>query len=234
MIIERSQKCHVRGIGIDHSDLDGRIAAAIELMLDADWEVQHVIQVRGIALAMFDGLDPIHHMGADERIILEAGALLHDIGFQIGDARHHKSSYEIIRERLGPPWAEGDALMAALVARYHRKARPAAKHPGFGDLSGEDRATVSRLAAILRVADGLDRSHGANVRDVTVDISDKTVTLRLVGEYNSTDEWGATRKSGLFAQVFGREIVLEWNQRESPGSEEGRGGGENIEPAGGG
>lgn len=220
MMIERAQKCHVGGIGIDHSDSDGRIAAAIELMLDSDWETQHVVQVRAIALAMFDGLNPIHHMGAGNRIILEAGALLHDIGFQIGGARHHKSSYKIIRDRLGAPWEEHDALMVALVARYHRKAHPAAKHPGFGDLSGDDRAIVSRLASILRVADGFDRSHCANLRDVTVSISDKDVTLRLVGQYSSTDQWGATRKSGLFTQVFGREIALEWTEGKTPGVRE--------------
>lgn len=223
MMIERAQKCHVRGIGIDHSDSEGRIAAAIELMLDSDWEVQHVVQVRAIALAIFDGLHCVHHMGAGERIILEGGALLHDVGFQIGQARHHKSSYKIIREQLGPPWSERDALMAALVARYHRKAHPAAGHPGFGDLSGDDRAIVSRLAAILRVADGLDRSHCAGLRDVTVGADEKTVTLRLVGEYNATDDWGATRKSDLFAQVFGRAIALEWE--EGKGKESGRHGG---------
>ena len=199
-----------RGVAIDHADKSGRMAAAVDLMLASDWEPAHAVQVRDLCLVVFDGLRSICPMSRSDRRILEAGALLHDVGFQFGQRRHHKSSFQIIRDELGAPWTPEETLLVALVARYHRKAHPANGHPGFADLSNDDRARIRRLAAVIRVCDGLDRTHTAAARIREVAIAPEEVALRLDGPRSAVDEWGALRKCPLFEEIFRRKLSLCW------------------------
>lgn len=204
-----------RGVAIDHADKSGRIAAAVELMLASDWEPEHAIHVRDLCLAAFDGLRSICTMSKADRRIVEGAALLHDVGFQFGQRRHHKSSFKIICAELGAPWTPAEALMVALVARYHRKAHPKNAHTGFADLPDEDRVRVRRLAAIIRACDGLDRTHTGAARIRCVESDAHEVTFVLDGPRSAVDEWGGQRKSQLFEDVFGRKLSLRWESGES-------------------
>ncbi|MFH0964846.1 MAG: HD domain-containing protein [Planctomycetota bacterium] len=199
-----------RNITIDHPDPEHRIAEAIDLLLESDWEPQHALQVRKLALAIFDQLAALHGMDTRGRLILEAASLLHDVGFPISQRRHHKISFDIIRGKLGKTWPRDEAVLVALVARYHRKAEPSVEHAGFADLDERERSQVASLSAILRVADGLDRTHSAAVRNLELAIDPRRVLFRLSGPASPTDEWGARRKADLFEETFGRKVAFEW------------------------
>ena len=116
----------------------------------------HSLQVARLAAQLFDQLCPLHHLGREERSLLEAAAQLHDTGFLVSHSQHHKHSYYLIRnsELLG--FTEDEKELIANIARYHRKSFPEMKHQQFAALSKKDQRTVRILAAILRVADGLE------------------------------------------------------------------------------
>ena len=102
--------------------------------------------------------------------------------------------------------------MIALVARYHRKAVPKMKHKAFASLDSGDRECVTRLSAILRVADGLDRSHNRVIKDLDCSIHSNSITIRLKtrGDY-SFERYGGEKKKSLFEDVFGKRLVFEFS-----------------------
>jgi exopolyphosphatase/guanosine-5'-triphosphate,3'-diphosphate pyrophosphatase len=171
-----------------------------------------VEQVRRLALQLFDRL--AGPLGAEpgERAILETAAILHDVGQLMSYRKRHRHSYELIMhaDRLSLPSRERP--LVALVARYHRKGTPSRKHPEFAALAPEERAMVRRLAAILRVADGLDRGYTSVVESIRTRLTDERLRITLVPKNKRSDlsleTWGAGRRTGLLGQVLGREIVL--------------------------
>ena len=164
-----------------------------------------------LALRLFDQTRSLHELGEAERDLLETATLLHDTGFYISHAQHHLHSYYLIRnsELLG--FNEDEKEIIANVARYHRKSHPKSRHETFQRLNGRGRDIVRKLAALLRIADGLDRSHTQIVRDVLCRISPQhlKVYLRPSPVADLTLEvWGAERKKALFEEVFGRTVVF--------------------------
>jgi exopolyphosphatase/guanosine-5'-triphosphate,3'-diphosphate pyrophosphatase len=144
-------------------------------------------------------------MGFQEREYLEAAALLHEIGLFVSHAQHHRHSYYLIRnsELLG--FTENEKEIIANVARYHRKSHPKIKHEGFRRLNAEDQKSVRKLASILRIADGLDRTHSSVIKDLRCRLSRKRVSITLRRKNRLAVElelWGADRKKKLFEETF--------------------------------
>ena len=121
--------------------------------------LMHLEQVERNAVMLFDAFAPLHNMGPYERELVSCAALLHDIGISISYKGHHKHSRRLIVRADLPALTVREREIVANVARYHRKAEPSSKHKPFGVLPRESQDVVRRLAAILRVADGLDRAH---------------------------------------------------------------------------
>jgi exopolyphosphatase/guanosine-5'-triphosphate,3'-diphosphate pyrophosphatase len=131
------------------------------------------------------------------------------VGQRIAYKRHHKHSYYLISESELPGLDLDEVELVANVARYHRRADPSSKHPPFDALEDEDQERVTRLSAILRVADALDREHVQNVRDIAVEISDGHMEIELEGEGTfELERWALERKKGLFVKTFGLEITV--------------------------
>ncbi len=148
-------------------------------------------------------------MGGRERRLLHAAALLHDIGHTISVFQHHKHARDLILQEDLPGFSDEERRMIACVARYHRKAHPQPTHKIYRDLSGGDQETVARLAALLRIGDGLDRSHGASTRSLRV--MRTACSLRIYVSQrrpNDIDIWGANRKRQLFEDIFGLEVEI--------------------------
>lgn len=185
--------------------MDAVRARARELDLEPD----HVFQVCRLALSIFDQSTELHHFGAPERALLEAGALLHDVGYQRGAQRHHKHSRDVILGLELPGFSETQRKIVACLARYHRKADPNPSHAVFRDLNADDQAVVQRLAAILRIADGLDRLHVASAQALRIEHAGGILRI-LVQQRRPcpTDLWGGLRKAELFQQVFGVRVEL--------------------------
>jgi exopolyphosphatase/guanosine-5'-triphosphate,3'-diphosphate pyrophosphatase len=197
---------------------EARSRSVVELSDRCNLDLPHAVQVRTLALRLFDSLGTRLECGPDDRQALADAALLHDTGYHISYERHHKHSYHLIihADLLGIEPV--DQVVIANVARYHRGADPKLKHKNFGDLEKSVRKRIRRLSAILRIADGLDRGHMAAVSDVKVRWTANAVRITPVPR-SSRDRlrlevWGAHHKSELLARVCGVPVEIVGPDRE--------------------
>ena len=155
------------------------------------------------------------HLGLppEDQHLLETAARLQDVGYLINYEQHHKHSYHLIRNSQIDGFEPTELELIANVARYHRGAEPKKKHRNFRRLSAEDRARVCRLASILRIAGGLDRSHSQSVRGVTVNSVNGSVEILVAADsFPEVDLWGARRRAGLFEKEFEKELSITWQE----------------------
>lgn len=173
---------------------------------------RHVEHVRHLALLLFDQLGPRIGVHPDERFLLEAAGLLHDVGQIVSYRGHHRHSFQLIMHADRLNLSARDRLLVALISRYHRKSGPKKTHEEFAALNSEDRAVVRRLSALLRVADGLDRGHTAIVESLTAELLPDRVEIvvapRFAGADLSLECWGGTRKADVLAKLMKREVVI--------------------------
>jgi exopolyphosphatase / guanosine-5'-triphosphate,3'-diphosphate pyrophosphatase len=189
---------------------DVRRRSVIELAERCGYWAEHAQQVARLALAIFDQTRSVHGLGDRERTWLEYGALLHDIGVHISYERHHRHSYYLIKNGDLRGFDPGEIEIMALVARYHRQATPKRSHEGFGTLRGPQRRAVRTLAAMLRLAEGLDRSHAQALAgiDLYPRSEDYLARLRTSGDAE-LELWAAQRHVAPLEKVLGRRIRFE-------------------------
>ena len=181
---------------------EGALTLGRRYLFDED----HGRHVGALALSLFDQLSEIHGLEPRDRRILLAGAILHDIGQHISYAKHHKHSLYLIHHSEIPGIAPNELPLVALVARYHRRAEPRRGHYLFCDLSPPDRSRVERLAALLRIADSLDREHLQRVHSVEARVHKRRLELRLERRGRLLlEQWALRKKGKLFARLFGLE-----------------------------
>ena len=181
------------------------------------------MQVTRLALRLFEELRPLHHLGERPRRWLHWAAVLHDIGWVEGQKGHHKTALRRIVEDTTLPLGRRVRGIVACVARYHRKALPSDRHGHFAALAPKDRRTVCMLAGILRVADGLDRTHANVVTDVGCEVSAERLTIicAVVGPAGAELE-AARAKADLLERVLGRAVAIEPGDPRRPGRPPGK------------
>lgn len=173
------------------------------------FDIAHGRHVAALSLSLFDQLNELHELERADRRLLMAAAILHDVGVFINHRRHHKHSLYIISQSDLPGLTPVEIRMVANVARYHRKGGPAPHHEEFTALGDDERQRVTRLAALLRVADGLDREHLQTVHAVRASVGEKEVSLEIDGTGDLLlERWAVQKKAGLFEQTFGRDVRL--------------------------
>ena len=124
--------------------------------------------VHQLAVQIYDGIKELHGFFQHERLLLEVAAILHDIGRLIRPSSHHKHSQYLIQNIELVGLTNSELKLICLIARYHAGLAPSEKHTGFQKLSPKNKTIVRNLAAILRVADALDREHKEHVHSVMV------------------------------------------------------------------
>ena len=187
-----------------------RRRSVIELAERCHYSPPHAQQVARLALALFDQTRSVHGLTDRERDWLEYAALLHDIGVHISYNRHHRHSYYLIKNGDLRGFAPEEVEPIALVARYHRRGTPKRSHEGYGDLPGSLRRTVKLLGAILRLAEGLDRSHAQSVADVALLPLDGHYLLHLCpGGDVELELWAAHRHAAPLEEILGTMIRFE-------------------------
>ncbi len=186
------------------------MAGATALARKYHVDLDHAEKVRALAVSLFDQTLELHGLGAEERVLLEAAAMLHDIGSFVSASAHHKHAHYLIRSSDLVGLSDTEREIVALVARYHRRSHPKRTHTDFQARPRDERERVLKIAAILRLADALDREHQAKVASVTVTIGRKHLDLMLEpvraadGDL-ALEHWAVGRKGSLFLEVFGLE-----------------------------
>ncbi len=186
-----------------------RRSAVANLARRCNSDVAHTQQVARLAVRLFDETKSLHGLGDDSREMLEFAALLHDVGQHVSRKGHHRhAAYLVENGELRGFEPDEVAFLAALV-RHHRRGEPKSSEARYGALSGEDRARLRKLAALLRVADGLDRGRRGAVTDVRAEIGTDLVVLRISAVDDAELEcWGARRRRDLFEKVFERHLEV--------------------------
>lgn len=186
------------------------IRAVRDLGVRYRFDRAHADQVTRLALSLFDQLAKPLGLDRSVRQLLESAALLHDVGYYVAYDRHHRHSYHLIAYSALPGFTQRELVMIAAIARYHTKALPKRSHEAWAAVEPADRATVRALAALLRIADALDRGRGERVREVQVEDDGTTVRFRIHGEGDlHAEAYGFNKKKDLFEDAFGRTAELE-------------------------
>lgn len=188
---------------------DPRRRSVFELLIKCDWHEDHSRHVTATALKIFDAIRDELDLNDNDRELLEYASLMHDIGYYISHRKHHKHALYLIRYADLRGFREDEIEVMANVARYHRRSTPKKRHKRYRKLDKPLRKKVKKLSGILRIADGMDRSHYQNVKHVDIDINEDEINIMLTTESDPQLEiWGAMRKSTLFEKVTGRKLNI--------------------------
>jgi exopolyphosphatase/guanosine-5'-triphosphate,3'-diphosphate pyrophosphatase len=194
---------------------DVRRRSVVELGERCGYSPAHARHVAELAMAIFDQTRAVHKLGDREREWLEYGALLHDAGVHISYERHHRHSYYLIKNGELRGFDPQEIEIIALLARYHRQATPKKDHDGYGVLKGRLRRTVRTLAAMLRLAEGLDRSHAQVVTSLDVVPRGDEYLIRLkTGGDAELELWAAHRHAAPLEDVLRRPLRFEVSGRQ--------------------
>jgi exopolyphosphatase/guanosine-5'-triphosphate,3'-diphosphate pyrophosphatase len=186
-----------------------RRASVLELCRRCNWDEVHSRQVARLALELFDQTLPLHELRAGERELLEHASLLHDIGAHVSTESHHKHTEYLIQHGRLRGFSPEEVSVLAALGRYHRGGDPRASKEPLSSLSPHWQERVPRLASLLRVADGLDRSRSGAVDVVRAELDGGRVRLSVTSSGDvDVDLWGARRKRELFEKLFERRLEV--------------------------
>jgi exopolyphosphatase / guanosine-5'-triphosphate,3'-diphosphate pyrophosphatase len=171
----------------------------------------HARCVCRFATQLFDDLLAMHAFNDRDRVLLRAAATLHDVGDYVHYSGHHKHSYYLIAHADIMGLTPEERAIVSNIARYHRKGPPDTTHANFRELSKEARGKVRGLAAILRIADALDREHKQKIEGVraAIDRGAGRVTLFLSGAKDrELEEWTVGAKATLWREEYDLDVVI--------------------------
>ncbi len=198
-----------RGLRSDQSNRRDWRQVVEDFARSCHFDEGHSRHVNRLAQQILAGLAPRFVFEERAAQLLEAAALLHDIGYFISYAQHHKHSYHLIRHADLLGFSPREREVIANIARYHRKSLPKKKHDGFARLCAEDRLLVRRLGGVLRLADGLDRRRALLVDEVRCACEGKSIRMVLAGAGDlSVELYGGQAKGDLFSEAFGCRLEL--------------------------
>jgi exopolyphosphatase/guanosine-5'-triphosphate,3'-diphosphate pyrophosphatase len=231
------------GIAVDRFLQTGWLKGALEhhqnprsanvhaLLEKYDASVEHAEQVARIASEIFlKTRTYLHNYPDDYMYLLWSSAMLHDVGMFIGRNGHHKHSYYLIKHGGLIGHSEEEVNVIAGIARYHRGSEPKESHEAYNTLLPSQKKMVTDMAAILRLAEALDRSHRQVVQRIEFDFEsnskskDNKVPISLLiyvkpGESWEPETWALKEKKSLFEKQFqvrlGFEVRVESRSRLS-------------------
>jgi exopolyphosphatase / guanosine-5'-triphosphate,3'-diphosphate pyrophosphatase len=189
---------------------DIRRRSVVELGERCRWYPDHAEHVARLALSLFDQTRGVHGLGDRAREWLEYAALLHDVGGHISYLNHHKHSYYLIHHGGLRGFEPEEVEAIALMARYHRRGRLKKANRSVASLSPAARRAVRVGAALLRVAESLDRSHGQVVDQVELQAWGDRCLLRLRAHGPAElERWAASRYVDPLARLLGKVVAID-------------------------
>ena len=175
------------------------------------YDEAHSRQVAKLALAMFDKLGKHHGLDSHSRILLQATALLHDIGKYVSLRSHSLYSYMLIMSCDILGFSEMDKKIVALASYYHaHRLFSGKRHAEVEEMSPEIMPLVAKIAALVRLADAMDRSYKQKIKSCRVNVKNGVMKVEAVTLEDLTiEEWTFASKASFFEEVYGLQAVLE-------------------------
>ncbi len=193
---------------------EGQDAAmrSVRVLADrCDDRPEHSENVARLAGQLFDSLHEALKIEPSTKRLLEAGALLCNVGVVISHSKHHLHSYYVIRNSELVGLSDREIELIAQIARYHRKSMPKLEHSEFAKLETADQHLVRGLAGILRIAVGLDRTQDGRSKKIAVHVSDGDLEITVKTSTKQDGElniYAANERKGLLSDVAGRRVKI--------------------------
>jgi exopolyphosphatase/guanosine-5'-triphosphate,3'-diphosphate pyrophosphatase len=189
--------------------VDQIIRSAVDFGRRFGFDEAHGRHVAELARTLFRALEPEHRLGSRYEVILYIAALLHDLGYAVNAHSHHKHSMYLITHGDLFGLSHRDVLLAAMTARYHRRSGPKPTHEYYGAMDWEGRANLAKLAAILRLADALDRSNSQRIRNIRCTQEDGRLIITVpTADDLSLEQLALRQKAAMFQQIYGMPVLL--------------------------
>jgi exopolyphosphatase / guanosine-5'-triphosphate,3'-diphosphate pyrophosphatase len=177
------------------------LESALHLGRKYQFEEEHALLASKLAAQLFLQSTSLHDLDESNLILLEVGALLHDIGHFINTIDHDKHGYYLLKANHLIGLSEREQNIVANLVRYHRGKATAINDEGFKSLLPKDRLTVLKLTALLRLADGMDVNHTSRIPHVTLKEGTKSWQLKLSNDL-TLEKWTIEKRKALFQSVF--------------------------------
>lgn len=200
----------VQAVGGQDDEFERQVTScAVALGRKYHIDEAHASRVSDFAVGLFDQLQGLHGLGGAERTMLRVAGILHDVGFYVSTRQHHKHSMYLVANSECFGVTVEQMQLISIVCRYHRRAIPRPQHTEYMQLTRDNRLLVSKLAAMLRIADSLDRSHRGDIRAVQARVGHDQLVLEVESEEDlSLDEMALQDKGDLFEELYGLEVVM--------------------------
>lgn len=174
---------------------------------------KHALAVHDYAVQLFDNTQSLHGLGKEERVLLEVASLLHDVGKYINSRGHAFHSYYIIKNSDIAGLNDRQTEIVGQLAMFHGKETPHLWYDSYSRLLPEEKAVVSKLVAILRIADALDRGHHQKFSALDVKLKqDKLIITGKTQQDTHIEQWALKRKGNFFEEVYG--IKAEFHKKD--------------------
>lgn len=183
------------------------LESALHMGHKYQFDEPHAALTARLAREMFQQLQPLHRLEENDLLLLEVGALLHDIGHFINTIDHDKHGYYLLRVNHLMGLSHREQVIVANLVRYHRGRTFFMEEADFKALPSEDRRTILKLSAILSLADGMDIHHTGRVQDISLEKTEAGWRLHLPTE-QGMEKWALEKRKALFEEVFGVTLQM--------------------------
>ncbi|HSK89367.1 MAG TPA: Ppx/GppA phosphatase family protein, partial [Anaerolineales bacterium] len=184
--------------------------SALHMGRKYQFDEKHARLTSKLAARLFDQSKPLHNLDDGNLLLLEVGALLHDIGHFINTLDHDKHGHYLLSVNRLVGLSQREQNVVANLVRYHRRQSPSSEDENFKSLPQKDRLIVIKLAALLRLADSLDISHMENVTDVTLKETKSGWRMKISGRKDQMlVNWAFNKRKSHFREVFGVSLEMD-------------------------
>lgn len=185
---------------------------SVRLLADrCDDRPEHAEHVARLACQLFERLHELMNIDESNRRLLEAAALLANVGVVISHSKHHLHTYYVVRNSELVGLSDREIELIAQIARYHRKGSPKLEHPEFAALGADDQYIVRGLAGILRIAIGLDRTQDGRVTKLSVANTDEDLEISIKTKANTDPDlnvYAANERKTLLSEATGLRVKV--------------------------
>jgi exopolyphosphatase / guanosine-5'-triphosphate,3'-diphosphate pyrophosphatase len=195
---------------IGAEDFEGQVLASAEAVGHRfRFDRAHGHHVAMLATRLFDILRDEHGLSDRDRLLLQTASIVHDVGIYVSLRAHHKHSQYVLAASQIFGLSDDETAVVSNIARYHRGRSPQQSHLPYVALDRGDRILVTKLAAILRLANALDAEHLQKVKDITLTRGEQSWVLELHSAGDITmEQMAAKARTDMFTEVFGRQLVI--------------------------
>lgn len=172
-------------------------------------ERRHSEYVERMAVSIFNHTKKLHRLKKEHRLYLQVAAMLHDVGKAVSHENHSLFSYDIIKAQNIIGFSNRETEIIANVALCHGDEDDCIRQGRIANLGFEDQIVVAKLAAILKMADALDKSHLQKIDEIKIAFKNDTVILKIKSKRDIfLEKWMLARKCSLFEEVMGTKVMI--------------------------